>query len=124
MYRALAVLWISLVVMVGAAIPSVAHAVTILPDELENFGTPCTLSVSQNGSVRTLSWSVVSGASTYKVGYRLGSSIIALAQVSGTSYDHTGWSASDCLEYVMVACNGSGAKVCAAHVSNVGSCPQ
>ena len=100
-----------------------AHAVTILPGELEYFGAPCTLSLTQNGSVRTLSWSAVAGASTYKVGYRIGGTIVALAEVSGTSYDHKGWSASDCLEYVMVACNGSGEAICAAHVPNVGSCP-
>ena len=99
----------------------VAHAITILPGELEHFGSPCTLSFSENGSVRTLSWSSVAGASTYKVGYRTGTSIVALAEVTGTSYQHTGWSASDCLEYVMVACDGSGTKVCAAHVPNVGT---
>jgi hypothetical protein len=120
----LAVLFIPLVVLVSAVVPNVAQAVTIHPGELESFGVPCALSVSQSGSVRVLSWSPVSGASTYKVGYRLQGAIYALAEVTGTSYEHTGWSPSDCLEYVMVACDGSGTKICAAHVPNVGSCSQ
>jgi hypothetical protein len=111
----------SFFIAVLALSATTAHAVGIMPGELESFSSPCTLSISQNGSVRTLSWGSVAGASTYKVGYRLAGSIVTLAQVSGTTYDHTGWSGSDCLEYVLVACDGSGAKVCAAHVPNVGT---
>ena len=124
MSRALAFFLILLVVLVSAVVPKLAQAVTIHPGELESFGVPCALSVSQSGPVRVLSWSPVSGASTYKVGYRLQGAIYALAEVTGTSYQHTGWSPSDCLEYVMVACDGSGTKVCAARVPNVGSCSQ
>jgi hypothetical protein len=121
MYRALFSLLVALVVGLSAA---TAHAIAILPGEIESFGAPCTLSLSQNGSVRTLSWSAVSGASTYKVGYRLGGTIVTLAEVAGTSYEHVGWSSGDCLEYVMVACDGSGTKVCASHIPNVGTgCP-
>jgi len=121
MNRALGFLAIALLVMSSTA----AHAVGILPGEIEDFGSPCSLSLSQNGSVRTLSWSSVAGASAYKVGYRLGGSIVTLAEVSGTSYQHLGWSSSDCLEYLLVACDGGGGKVCAGHLPNVGtSCPE
>ncbi len=112
MHRACHSLIIALLIVLSAGI---AEAVTILPGEIEHFGSPCTLSISQSGSVRTLSWSTVLGANTYKVGYRLNGSIVALAEVTGSSYDHVGWSGSDCLEYVMVACDGSGMKICAAH---------
>jgi hypothetical protein len=120
MSRALFFLAVALVVS-----GSSAGAVTITAQDVESFGSPCSLSVAQNGSVRTLSWAAVSGASTYKVGYRLGGTIVALAEVTGTSYEHSGWSSGDCLEYLLVACDGGGGKVCAAHVPNVGSgCPQ
>jgi len=120
MNRALCFLAIALLVMSSTA----AHAVGIMPGEIENFSSPCSLSLSQNGSVRTLSWGTVAGASTYKVGYRVGGSIVTLAEITGTTYEHTSWSSSDCLEYLLVACDGSGSKVCAAHVPNVGNCPQ
>ncbi len=102
-----------------------AGAVTIPEWEIEDFQSPCTLSLSQSGSVRTLSWSAVSGASSYKVGYRTGGTITGLAELTGTSYDHTGWDPDACLEYVLVAYDSGGAKICAAHVENVGaSCSQ
>ena len=103
-----------------------AHAVTIEPDEIAEFSAPCMLFVSENGATRTLSWSGVTGASTYKVGYRLpNGTIVTLAEVTNTSYEHIGWAWGDCLEYLLVACDGSGLKVCAAHVPDVGSgCPQ
>jgi hypothetical protein len=102
-----------------------AQAVEIPVQDLESFTSPCTLSVSQNGSVRTLSWSAVSGASSYKVGYRTGGTTVGLAELSGTSYDHTGWDPDACLEYVLVAYDSGGAKICAAHVENVGgNCPK
>jgi hypothetical protein len=121
MKRALCSFFIAVLVLIATT----AHAVGIMPGELVSFTSPCTLSISQNGSVRTLSWSSVAGASTYKVGYRLGGSIVTLAEVTGTTYQHTGWSESDCLEYVLVACDAGGAKVCAAHVLIVGTnCPE
>lgn len=102
-----------------------AQAVDIPVGDLQDFTTPCTLSVSGSGSVRTLSWSAVSGASSYKVGYRAGGTITGLAELTGTSYQHTGWDPDACLEYVLVAYDSGGYKVCAAHVENVGaSCPQ
>jgi hypothetical protein len=115
-----------LVVLFLTLRPVAAQAITIEPDDIENFSSPCNLSISTNGSVRTMSWSSVSGASTYKVGYRLGDgTIVALAEVTTSSYEHSGWSSGDCLEYVLVACDGGGSKVCAAHVPNVGTgCPQ
>ena len=102
-----------------------ALAIDIPVGDLEDFGFPCTLSLTQSGSVRTLSWSAVSGASSYKVGYRAGGTTVGLAELSGTSYDHTGWDPDACLEYVLVAYASGGAKICAAHLENVGtSCPQ
>jgi hypothetical protein len=102
-----------------------AQAVTIAPIELDTFASPCTLSLVENGSVRTLTWDAVSGAASYKVGYRHGGNIVALAEVTTQSYEHSGWSGSECLEYVLVACDGSGNKICAAHVPNVGTnCPE
>ena len=114
---------LSLLLFVLVVFP--AWAVTIEEEDLVTFSVPCTLSVSQNGSVRTLSWSSVSGASSYKVGYRTGGTITGLAELSGTSYDHTGWDPNQCLEYLLVAYDSGGAKICSAHVENVGtSCPQ
>jgi len=122
MLRTIVMLVVVLVVAMGS---STAQAVTIEPTEIESFSSPCTLSVSQDGSVRTLSWSSVSGASSYKVGYRLpNGTIVALDEVTNTSYEHMGWTPGDCLEYVLVACDGSGSKVCAAHLPDVGTgCP-
>jgi len=102
------------------------HATNIDPQEVVAFTSPCDLDVSQDGSIRTLSWSGVSGASTYKVGYRLGSgSIVTLAEVSSTSYEHSGWDSATCMEYLLVACDGTGNKICAAHEPNWGTnCPE
>lgn len=97
----------------------------IAPEDLASFTSPCTLSVEQAGSVRTLSWDAVAGAVSYRVGYRMGTEITELAQLAGTSYEHTGWNPNDCYEYVVVAYDSSGVKVCAAHVENVGAqCPE
>ena len=123
MLRTIPMLVVLIVIALGVG---TVQAVTIEPTEISSFTSPCTLSISQDGSVRTLSWSAVSGASSYKVGYRLpNETIVALAEVTSTSYEHTGWTSGDCLEYVLVACDGSGSKVCAAHLPDVGTgCPQ
>ena len=100
-----------------------AHATTIPADDLEPR-SPCTLTIEQDGSVRKLSWGAVSGANSYKVGYRrCDGTIVGLAQVTGLSYDHVGWNSNECLEYVMVAYDSGGNDVCAASAANVGNCP-
>jgi len=78
----------------------------------------------QEGSLRKMGWGAVSGASSYKVGYRrCNGTIVGLAEVTGLSYDHVGWNSNECLEYVMVAYDSSGNDVCAASAANVGNCP-
>lgn len=100
-----------------------ARATTIPGGDLEPR-SPCTLSVVQDGSVRKMSWGAVSGASSYKVGYRrCDGTIVGLAEVTGLSYEHLGWNSNECLEYVMVAYDSSGNDVCAAHVTGIGNCP-
>lgn len=118
---ALAVLFVS----ISPLVVDVAHAVYIPLDDIDPFNSPCTLDVSQQGSTRTLTWSAVSGASTYKVGYRqCDGTVVGLAEVTATTYDHTGWNANECLEYVMVAYDSSGQRICSAHKLNVGAdCP-
>jgi hypothetical protein len=103
---------------------AVAHAITIDPQDLETFGSPCTLSVSQiNSDARLLSWSSVQGAASYKVGYQeCKGNIVGLAELTGLSYTHTGWDADECLEYVLVAYDSSGLDICCAR-AEAGSCP-
>jgi hypothetical protein len=98
-----------------------AYGITIPERELEDSTGPCLFSVTQDASVRTLTWSPFPGASSYKVGYRIGSSITGLAELSGTSYEHTGWDPQACLEYILVAYDSGGANICWAHVENVGT---
>ena len=112
---------LSLSVLFFVLVVSPAWAVTIEEEEIATFTSPCTLSLSQSGSVRTLSWSAVSGANSYKVGYRIGGTITGLAELTGTSYEHTGWNPNECMEYVLVAYDSGSNKVCAAHVENVGA---
>ena len=100
-----------------------AHATTIPVGDLEPR-SPCTLSIVQEGSLRKMGWGAVSGASSYKVGYRkCDGTIVGLAEVTGLSYDHVGWNSNECLEYVMVAYDSGGNDVCAASAANVGNCP-
>lgn len=121
--RALASLTVLLLSV--APLVDVAQAIDIPINDFSDFTSPCTLNVSQQGSTRTLSWSAVSGASTYKVGYRLcNGKVEGLAEVTTTAYEHAGWDANQCLEYVMVAYDASANRICAAHNLNWGGdCP-
>lgn len=102
---------------------SLAFAVAIPEDELEPFGYPCDLTVTEIDNTRTLSWPAVSGASTYKVGrIPAGKSVEGLAEVTGTAYNDVSWDSSECYEYVMVAYDSGGNRICSAHVENVGQC--
>lgn len=111
-------------VALGAAVA--AQAITYAEPDLDRFGPPCTLTVNVTGSSdRLLSWDSVSGASTYWVGFRRcdGSNEV-LAIVTGTSYTHSGFDPEECLEYLLVAYDAGGTKVCAARADRVGTkCP-
>lgn len=116
---------VSIVLLLNLVLAISLTSAAIAPEDLESFASPCTLSLDQAGSVRTLSWDAVSGAATYKVGYRMGTEITELAELTGLSYEHTGWNPGDCYEYVLVAYDGGGVKVCSAHIENVGTnCPE
>ncbi len=99
-----------------------AGAVNIPVEHLDPASAPCGLTVTENGSTRTLQWSLVSGATSYKVGYRrCNGEVVGLAELPFTSYDHVGWT-GECLDYVVVAYDAKGCKVCAAVVENFGGC--
>jgi hypothetical protein len=104
---------------------SAVGAVTIKEEDIDaSFAAPCSLQLSQNGGTRTLTWSAVSGASFYRVGYRPagGGAIVGLSETTALSYNHVGWNPNVCLEYILVAYNASGSSLCSGHVTNVGAC--
>ena len=115
--------WIGCICLLFA---TTAFAIGIPPTDLDPFTSPCTLAVTENGSTRTLSWNLVLGAATYRVGRipKGETEVDGLAEVTGTSYVDTTWVSNECYEYVMVAYDSSGDKVCSAHVENVGYCVQ
>jgi len=98
-----------------------AAVVTISEGDLQEFTGPCTLTVSESSAARTLTWTAVSGASSYKVGFR-GHVLVGLAETSGTTFVHSGFDTEDCLEYFVVAYDGTGRRICAAHAPLVGKC--
>jgi hypothetical protein len=112
----LALAGISLVAAPAAAI------VIIPPGDLSPFGAPCTLDVHEIGQSRVLSWAAVAGAATYRVGFVGNGEVVGLAEITGTTFEHIGWAASECLEYVVVAYDAGGVRVCAAHVPRIGKC--
>ncbi len=115
----------SVLAAVALLAAAAAWAITYPDPDLDVFDPPCTLTVSvDDGAQRVLSWSAVSGASTYRVGFRrCDGSTAVLADVTGTSYTHSGYHQNECLEYLLVAYDSGGSKVCAAHVVGVGGCP-
>jgi fibronectin type 3 domain-containing protein len=75
-------------------------------------GTPTgvTATAQSSSSIR-VSWSAVSGATSYKVYYEIGSSPtknLASGTVTGTSYTHTGLTASTTYYYYIKAVNSAG----------------
>lgn len=122
MVRAICLLVLILSCVLGV---ETSEAVHIPMDDVQDFETPCALGLEEVGPVRTLTWSSVSGASSYRIGYRTcDGTIVGLAEVPVTTYAHVGWDAAECLEYLMVAYDSAGKKVCAAHILNVGTgCP-
>jgi hypothetical protein len=113
---------LALVALVVEAAPAAAIGVIIPIGDLNPFGAPCSLSLGENGQSRMLGWSPVAGAAFYRVGYVAGTEVVGLAELPGTSFEHIGWAANECLEYVVVAYDSGGVKVCSAHVPRVGKC--
>jgi hypothetical protein len=113
--------------LIGLLASAAAWAITYPDPDLDpRFGPPCTLSVTPTGSSeRQLTWSPVTGASTYWVGFRrCDGSTEVLAAVAATSYTHAGFDPDECLEYLLVAYDVVGAALCSAHTAPVGSkCP-
>jgi hypothetical protein len=91
--------------------------------DLEPFGPPCTLSVTENGQGRLLGWGAVSGASFYRAGrIPAGSALEDLVETSGRSFLDTTYDPDACYEYVVVAYDANGDKICSARVTDVGDC--
>jgi hypothetical protein len=110
-------------VLLGAFAALAAGAgVTIPEGDLSPLSAPCQLTVTESPTTRVLTWSQVAGATSYKVGFIRGSEIVGLAETSNTTYTHSGFDPGSCLQYVVVAYDGSGRKVCAA-AAQVGKCP-
>jgi hypothetical protein len=119
-----AILKICLFSFLFALLVPAAQAITIPAEDIEPFAGPCTLTLSQITSARLLSWDAVSGADKYVIGYRTSDgTIVGLATVYRTGYEHSGYDPDECLEYVMVAYDSSGSKVCSARLPGVGDCP-
>jgi hypothetical protein len=119
------VLSVSILALAGIALmaaPAAALGVIIPAGDLSPFGAPCTLAVQEINQSRMLSWEPVAGAAFYRVGYVTASGVVGLAELSGTSFEHIGWAANECLEYVIVAYDAGGVRVCSAHVPGVGKC--
>ncbi len=120
-----AVLSASILAFAGVTLPAAPAAAigVIIPiGDVNPFGAPCTLALNEIGQSRMLSWDAVAGAAFYRVGYVTGEGVVGLAELQGTSFEHIGWAANECLEYVVVAYDGGGVKVCSAHVPQVGKC--
>ncbi len=113
---------LTLVALVAAV---TVQAITYSEDDYDRTGPPCTLSVVQTGSSdRMLSWDSVSGASQYLLAFRGCGSSQLLAIVTGTSYSHSGFDPGECIEYLLVAYDASGTKICSARTDPVGTkCP-
>lgn len=116
--------WVALLLLLVLRVLPAQAAPTIPEGDLQFFGSGCSLAVLEGGSSRSLTWPSVAGASSYKVGYReCNGTIVGLAEVTGVSYTHTGWSPNACLEYICVAYDSSGNKICAGHCYAGNSCP-
>ena len=70
-----------------------------------------------------MTWAPVSGAVIYKVGFVRRLEVVGLAETSSTTYTHSGFDPGDCLDYVVVAYDGAGHRVCAARTYRIGRCP-
>jgi hypothetical protein len=102
---------------------SIASATIIPVDDLDPMRSPCSLTLSQSDLTRTLQWSAVPGATSYKIGYRTcDGTLIGIAEVTGTSYFHVGWNPGECMDYVMVAYSGN-ENICSAIREDSGNCP-
>jgi hypothetical protein len=104
-------------------VPTARAAITIPEGDLNPLSAPCSLTLSESNLERVLTWSAVSGAVSYKVGFIRRLEIVGLVETSATTTTHTGFSPEDCLEYVVVAYDGGGHRVCAARAPRIGKCP-
>ncbi len=103
-----------------------AASASIPWDDAMDPAAPCVLTVTEAGSNRTCAWSSVSGADHYKVGRYKNTTegvVDHLATVSNLSYVDSTWNSSWCYDYVVVAYDSAGDKICSALVTEVGSCP-
>jgi hypothetical protein len=116
----------SLIALVALACLVAVSALATVPlpiEEFDPFGAPCSMSVTENGGTRTLSWDAVGGASFYAVGRRTGSGDADLiAQTTGTSVEDKSFDPDLCYEYIFVAYDDNAEKVCSGHVEDVGNC--
>jgi hypothetical protein len=116
-------LWFLLPLLLVVAVAPAPASPTITEGDLQDFDPGCSLTILDSGSIRSLTWASVAGAVSYRVGYRECSGrIVGLAEVTETSFSHTGWSPNACLQYVVVACDSSGSKICAGR-AQAGPCP-
>ncbi len=107
------------------SISTAAYAIGITDNDLDPFSSPCDLQLTQNGGTRTMTWSSINDAITYKVGrIQDGGSVETIGETTDTTFQDTTWDANECYEYVIVAYDSNNKKVCSAHVENVGSCGQ
>ena len=119
--RALKFLFV-LGLVIGSVLPS--RATTTIPEgDLNPLNAPCSLTISESGDQRLLSWSPVAGVVVYKVGFIRRLEVVGLAETSATTYTHLGFDDEECLDYVVVAYDGTGHRVCAARAQRVGRCP-
>jgi chitodextrinase len=108
--------------LLGALATTAIATVTIPEGDLSEFNGSCTVSVTESPSSRTLAWTSVPGAASYKVGYR-SQDLVGLAETSATTFVHSGFNPDACYEYVVVAYDGAGRRICAGHAPRVGKCP-
>jgi len=115
-----------LLTLAALAAAAGAQALITYPDpDIDPCTAPCVLTVVATADSRQLTWPAIAGASSYWVGFRrCDGSNEGLAIVTGTSYTHAGFDPGECLEYLLVAYDAGGVKVCSARTERVGAkCP-
>jgi len=110
-------------VLLGASATLSTGAGVLIPEsDVSPLSAPCQLTVTEAPDSRVLTWSPVSGAINYRVGYIRNGEIVGLAETASTTYTHAGFDPNACLKYVVVAYDGTGHRVCAA-AALAGKCP-
>jgi hypothetical protein len=108
--------------LTGLGVPPATAVVTIPEGDLNPLTAPCSLTLTESNQLRVLTWGAVAGAANYKVGLIRGAEVIGLAETSGTTYTHSGFDPGDCVQYVVVAYDGAGQRICAAQAPLTGRC--